>query len=629
MSLTWFNRFPTEIIYEIFDYLSSNDILYTFFYYNKRLNNLILHDQHHINYFELPSSNTKFWQTILFTIESKVQTLIISTLPSCISLNNFSNLTSIIVNSSFALTFAQFESILNNKQFHKLISFKILNQHSINTNFLLTKIFNKQNSLKIFQCMSTMNFYYRNNPIGLQSNIHLNSLILNLNNLKYIYNYIQYTPNLKYLNIQLKEFFYPDKQYNFYKFKLQKLSIIIKDRYQDEITENDLIELIDFIKTFSLSLKFLSLNFTDSIVSPVNNILWNGDKLKKDLLETMKELKYFHLNVKLSIDGSYEILSTFQNQFWFDHQWCFEINRFYLYSLPYQFDEYYEYDHMKFSNKIILENKLYLWSNVKIIHFERFDKIDLIGFIKTQMPNLQIIKINKSSRDNFNLMIENSTKCSQDKRIDHDINTVTTLDINCGKMENEIEHLINILPNLKYLILNDSHLPSMTSDLVPILNKKIERLDITCSYILENLFTNINMYFSSVKYVQFTFDFTLNTFSRSEIILNCLTNLPNLISLTIYPLTPKYHSHDYESIFKPILAKLDKKYIQNNYELKYLDDSLSFLKKNSSNNDNNQSTTSSFSLPLFILLCFIFIIILYNLILPQRLLDKAIDKLFN
>ncbi|CAF0995506.1 unnamed protein product [Adineta steineri] len=584
MSLTWFIRFPTEIIYEIFDYLSSNDILYTFFYYNKRLNNLIIHDQHHINYFELPSSNSKFWQTILFTIESKIQTLIISTLPSSISLNNFSNLSSIIINSSFALTFAQFESILNNKQFHKLISFKILNQHSINTNFLLTKIFNKQNSLKIFQCTSTMNFYYRNNPIGLQSNIHLNSLILNLNNLKYIYNYIQYTPNLKYINIQLKEFSYPDKQYNFYKFKLQKF--------------------------------------------PVNNILWNGAKLKKDLLQTIKQLKYFHLNVKLSIDGSYEILSTFQNQFWFDHQWYFEINRFYLYSLPYQFNEYYEYDHMKFSNNIILENKLYLWPNVKIIHFERFDKIDLIGFIKTQMPNLQIIKINKSCRDNFNMMIENSSKCSRDKRIDHCINTVTTLDINCRKMENEIEYLINILPNLKYLILNDSHLPSMTSNLIPILNKKIERLDITCSYTLENLFTNIYMYFSSVKYVQFTFDFTLNTFSRSEIIRNCLTNLPNLISLTIYPLAPKYHSHDYESIFKPILAKLDKKYIQNNYELKYLDDSLSFLKKISSNNDNNQSTTSSFSLPLFILLCFIFIIILYNFILSQRLLDKAIDKLF-
>ncbi|CAF0909933.1 unnamed protein product [Adineta steineri] len=346
----------------------------------------------------------------------------------------------------------------------------------------------------------------------------------------------------------------------------------------------------------------------------------------------MKELKYFHLNVKLPIDGSYEILSTFQNQFWFDHQWYFAINRFYLYSLPFRFNEYYEYDHMKFSDKIILENKLYLWSNVKIIHFARFDKIDinnLIRLIKTQMPNLQVIKINKPSRDNFNMMVENSSKCSQDKRADHDINTVTTLDINCGKMENEIEHLINILPNLKYLILNDSRLPSMTSDLIPILNKKIERLDITCSYTLEKLFTNINMYFSSVKYIQFTFDFTLNTFSRSEIILNCLTNLPNLISLTIYPLTPKYHSHDYESTFKPILAKLDKKYIQNNYELKYLDDSLSFLKKISSNNDNNQSTTSSFSLPLFILLCFIFIIILYNFVLSQRLFDKAIDKLFN
>ena len=54
---TYFDKFPTEIIFMIFDYLSSNDIIYTFFYFSQRLNNLLLKNQEYLNYLEFPTTN--------------------------------------------------------------------------------------------------------------------------------------------------------------------------------------------------------------------------------------------------------------------------------------------------------------------------------------------------------------------------------------------------------------------------------------------------------------------------------------------------------------------------------------------------------------------------------------------
>jgi hypothetical protein len=44
-TLTMFDQLATEILLDIFDYLSCNDIIYTFFYFNQRINSLLLHHQ--------------------------------------------------------------------------------------------------------------------------------------------------------------------------------------------------------------------------------------------------------------------------------------------------------------------------------------------------------------------------------------------------------------------------------------------------------------------------------------------------------------------------------------------------------------------------------------------------------
>ena len=64
-STTWLDLLPTEIIFIIFDYLSHNDIIYTFFFFNQRFNNLLLQNQRYLNYLELPTTNLNTWKNIL------------------------------------------------------------------------------------------------------------------------------------------------------------------------------------------------------------------------------------------------------------------------------------------------------------------------------------------------------------------------------------------------------------------------------------------------------------------------------------------------------------------------------------------------------------------------------------
>jgi hypothetical protein len=63
-SVTLFDRLPTDIIYLIFEYLSMNDILYTFFDFNDRFNNLLLQNQRYSTCFELPTANLDKWRKL-------------------------------------------------------------------------------------------------------------------------------------------------------------------------------------------------------------------------------------------------------------------------------------------------------------------------------------------------------------------------------------------------------------------------------------------------------------------------------------------------------------------------------------------------------------------------------------
>ncbi len=55
----WFDHLPTEIVFMIFNYLSSNDIIDTFFFFNQRFNNLLLE---YLNHIELPTLYSNRWE---------------------------------------------------------------------------------------------------------------------------------------------------------------------------------------------------------------------------------------------------------------------------------------------------------------------------------------------------------------------------------------------------------------------------------------------------------------------------------------------------------------------------------------------------------------------------------------
>ncbi|UJR32638.1 hypothetical protein I4U23_020098 [Adineta vaga] len=613
-SKTWLDRFPTEIVHEIFDYLSPNDIFYTFFYFNERFNTLLLHPQCHLNYFELPSTDFQFWRTIIYTVSSKIETLIIFDPSIWISLNIFSNLTSIIIKSSSDWTYLQLELLFNRKHFQRLHTFKIIGPYSIETKFILTKVFHPENVLQIFHYQPMIHLRYQNNFRDLQTNFHLHSLILSLNHFKYIYQLIQYTPNLKYLNIQLTNIYSFNREYdlsNLMKIKLEKLYITLRKEEEETKTsdyvifETDLAYLICFIRTFSQSLICLSLNFTNSDIDSLESVLIDGEKFKIQLLQYLEQLKDFHLNVKLSSyttsRHSYKILSIFETSFYFDHHWYFGINSYYLYSLPYKYDELYEFDHMKcmkFSDRTLLQSKPSIWFKVKTIRLVRTEEVnidDLIQSCKIHMPYLQTIKIRKyyrtdsislhGGRNRLQLIERNSSKLKH-KRLLHNadlsLNTVTCVHLTGGEIEDEIEYLFKVLPNLTHLILENTLLPPLNSSLISILQEKVQRLDVMFSIGPMEFIEMSYMYFSNVRYAQFTFNLTTNDSIidiRSKLIGNCLKNLSKLINLKIYTINPKFFSYGDKAAFEPLVARLSQYDIDKNYKMIYIRNSLSFHKK--------------------------------------------------
>jgi hypothetical protein len=99
-----FDQLATEILFEIFEYLSCNDIIYTFFYLNQRFNSILLQHHQFLNHFTTSTRHLSFWQTILPIISSRIECLVIATPDFTFSLDLFSNLKSLIISSHFRLT---------------------------------------------------------------------------------------------------------------------------------------------------------------------------------------------------------------------------------------------------------------------------------------------------------------------------------------------------------------------------------------------------------------------------------------------------------------------------------------------------------------------------------------------
>jgi hypothetical protein len=156
-----FDQLATEILFEIFDYLSYHDIIYTFLHLNQRFNSMLLHYHEFLNHFITPTRHFSFWQNLLPIISSRIECLVITTRDFNFSLNLFPNRKSLIISSSLSISYDQLNIILKSKQFKKLNSFKIQSEivwkRRSYISPLFNEIFNNENSLHTYQSLEQHN----------------------------------------------------------------------------------------------------------------------------------------------------------------------------------------------------------------------------------------------------------------------------------------------------------------------------------------------------------------------------------------------------------------------------------------------------------------------------------------
>jgi hypothetical protein len=560
-SITWFDRLATEVIFDILDYLSSNDIIYTFFYFNQRFNNLLLQNQRYLSHIQTSITNIHFCKNIIPIIKTQIQCLVINTNNFSYPLSFFPNLKSLIISTSFPFDYDQLYSLIETKQFQNLTSFKIqseiLSKNSSLTypgqfeNTLFKKIFNNANSLQTFQ-------YSSKTPLAsfgdnLSSNLNLHSLSLNVYDFASAFSLLYHTPNLKSLDF-LIETPYVSQQFHFPDIKLEKFSLTFFRSNYGLYGEKEFLILTNLLKQFSSSLISLSLNFSNLLTNTIFEYFFNGNRLELQLLESIVKLKQFHFYAKLDEYGSdtRKILLTFQNQFWYDHQWFVATDEYYLYTLPFHFDSmksFTGFDRIKSMNSESPE----IGHHVKSIELSKFD-LNLIKKLKLNMPKLKSIEFKTKENPFHNENITNTT-----------LDNVTTLHFSKELLNYVTPWLINVLPNLKYLVLTYSEFSTSGS----ILNKITGKFKTD----LEQLAKNDFIYFSKIQEIRiiiFDEKFHYQNFREKEII-NLFKTLENLKNLS-------FHIHCYR-VRCCLPEEIKKKFKSNQYELNCYKNYIQFVKK--------------------------------------------------
>jgi hypothetical protein len=297
--------------------------------------------------------------------------------------------------------------------------------------------------------------------------------------------------------------------------------------------------LFSYIQQFSLSLISLSLNLVSLTIETTEEIPFNSLKLQQ-FLESMIKLQQFHCYAELydnPIDSNI-MLSQFTDQYWFDHNWFFGMHGNYFYTLPFHFDHLYEFYHgfdgVKSSNPELLETNPRIWYNVKSIGLLMTLEYDfnLIKQLKMKMPKLTMIFFSEdySSRQNEekNIFINKHEK----EKSNLTLNNVSTVGCKIGPGKNRKEWLIHVLPNLTHLLLSEDISPSIHSELMDVLNKRIQRLDIRTYRLSQE---RISIYFSNVQDIFCDiYGLQYDAGSHKYTVMEILANFENLKTLLIH-----------------------------------------------------------------------------------------------
>lgn len=544
---TLFDLFPNEIIFSIFDYLSNNDIIYTFFYFNQRFNDLLFENTRYFKYLELPRTNLEFWKDVLSQIDYKVKILNITSIDLSLPLAYFSDIESLIISSRHGFPDEELERIFYSDLYKNLQSFQIkpietkcdiggmFYQDTTSVDYVLRKIFFSKNSLKTFEYLLETSPLKIPSSAFLEQNYNLQSLTLLLIDFKDIYTLLLYTPNLQELNLQSEAPFRPRTFFQKIRINLKKLTLKIlaqKQRYtylnDFWYEQTDIEQLVNFIQQFSTSLSYLSLDFIQTV-----DTLSDADKLQQ-LLEPMIELRQFHLFAVVygdEIDCN-AILSKFNHHFWLDHVWSFGMYDNKLFTLPFRFDYFTRLD--KHLNSEWISNSV---KTIDLLIESIFD-YNLLKEFRIKLPKLSTI--------HFSVLGSQTKELSEDfNPKELCFNSVTTASFThyfrCSDPSSEIideekSWLIYLLPNLKYLTLSVPQLPSIEQEF----NHNIQHLELTIDTFmneLEILIEQCYVYFPNVQYLYFrTRDPQCIMEEEAKMYVDVLNNFKNLKALLIYNL---------------------------------------------------------------------------------------------
>ena len=478
-----FEQLPNELILEIFEYLSCNDILYTFFYLNQRFQSILLQHHRFLNNFTTPTNHASFWQTILPVINSQIKSFTITTtfnLPS--SLDSFLNLKSLVISAPFSIWHDELSSIFQSEQFKKLHSFQIqsdiIADKCIQQKFFCTQIINDNNSLLSFEYAVKQPYYFTYHSPS-RIDMHLQSLSLKLGEIHSLFGLFSAIriPNLKDLNVILQSsIVYKNQPYSNIDMSYMKLKTLCLELEQGANYRIIFLLLMKFIKHFSSSLISLSLdlNYIDT-----NSFTFDGFTLQEELLESMITLKLFHFHVQLTNQhlDTERFWSTLRTQFLIDHQWLFGLHGSHLYTLPYHLEKYkdfIDFDHIKPSDPLDMKC-LKPWPHVRTIHLSPSFKYtsNVLEQIKYRMPNLTSIFI---QRELMNDLYESILQNSQANVM---LDNILTVNCPYGNPQIIKHCLINMFPNTKHLILAYcDHLPiSSLTETDRIHNCKIQHIN--------------------------------------------------------------------------------------------------------------------------------------------------------
>ena len=597
-SITWFDYLPTELIFYIFNYLSKNEIIYTFLFLSPRLHQILLDNCNYLDYFETPSTNLNQWKKLLPVTRPYIKTLNINQTNSAFPLRYFPNLKSLIVSSPCGLSNQLFRLIIESTQFNQLRSLKIKennksvdlckNTPSTNQENLWKKILNNQNSLEILESFLSMSIFPIINQFHLQMNFNLHSLTIKLDNYHLIFSLIKFTPNLDYLSIQSP----PPREFqqgtSSTEIKLKKLFIKLIDDLQNfslafaQIYLNRLIRDIELFSSslICLSLDLIGLDLQDTNEFPFNNIIF------EQLMQSMVQLKEFHFYAKVPQRCDENILSRFENSFWLDRQWIFGMHERYIYTLPFRFDDLYEFshdfDHIRLTDDQILKKNPRSWYHVKSIELYPIEKykVNFIEQLEIKMPKLNLIKFGPCYLEKFNE--REDVNRNERREFLGRLYSVRTIECTWGYIANKKEWLSDQLPESRILFLSVRESPSTENQISSKLNDKSQQLDTMMDLQLKQLIEIDYIYFPNVQHLSFYLYYYWDRFQcYGDLIIKIFENFQMLNTLTIYtPWIFQGHTDQFSQIdLTKLFQYLRGSRCMTNYEMRYFRRYILFSKK--------------------------------------------------